>query len=220
GDASHELRAPLAVIQAEATLALQKERDANAYRTSIEMISQETDHMSAVLNQLLTLARADAGKEQLKFERIDLAQFIRDACSDVEELFREKGLELRVDIRDAPRVNGDKRSLRRLLYNLLTNAMRYTPEGGDVSATLRAEHDMAVISVIDTGIGVPTDELPLIFERFYRVDKARSRSEGGSGLGLAICRHIVDIHGGAIEVESQVGKGSAFHVRLPSRKGS
>ncbi len=215
GDASHELRAPLAVIRAEATLALQKSREAKEYRRSIETVSQEADHMAGVINQLLTLARADAGKEHVKFEPIDLAELIKETCSDVEELFREKGLGINVNVQGAPLVNGDRRSLRRLLLNLLNNAIRYTPGGGDVSATLREETDTAVVSVSDTGIGIPSNELPHIFKRFYRVDKARSRSEGGSGLGLAICRHIVDIHDGGIEAESQVGKGSAFHVRLP-----
>jgi len=215
GDASHELRAPLAIIQAESTLAVQKERSPEEYQKSMGIIAQEAENMSSVINQLLTLARADSGKEQLKFENVDLSQFARDLCSDVEMLCSEKGFRLRLKLPSQLWVKGDVRSLRRLVHNLLSNAMRYTPRGGAIAVALRRKDDQAVLSVADTGIGIPPHELPLIFERFYRVDKARSRSEGGSGLGLAICRHIAAVHGGCIEVESQVGKGSIFHVKLP-----
>ena len=101
------------------------------------------------------------------------------------------------------------------MHNLFSNAIRYTGRGGSVSVALKEENKMAVVSVMDTGMGIPADLVPLIFERFYRVDKARSRSEGGSGLGLAICRHIAAVHGGRIDVDSQVNKGSRFNVRLP-----
>ncbi|MBF0495016.1 MAG: HAMP domain-containing histidine kinase [Deltaproteobacteria bacterium] len=214
-DASHELRAPLAIIQAESTLALQKLRKPEAYQRSLELISQESDHMSGVINQLLTLARADAGNEQFTFETIPLQTFIRDIYSDMEILCREKVLQLDSSLPDPMTIKGDRKSLKRLMYNILSNAIRYTPSGGSIFITLQKEDAMAVVTVADTGIGIPSNDLPLIFERFYRVDKARSRSEGGSGLGLAICKYIVDIHGGRIEVESQVDKGSAFHIKLP-----
>ena len=127
GDASHELRAPLAVIQAEATLTLEKERDAQAYRRSLEVIAQESDKMSVVINQLLTLARADTGKEQLTFKIIDMAEFLGDVCDDITILCREKGLTLQPSSFDKVTVHGDKRSLRSLMVNLLGNAIRYTP---------------------------------------------------------------------------------------------
>ncbi len=164
---------------------------------------------------MLTLARADAGKAHFKFEEIALSEFIRELCSDVEILCREKGLELNTDLSDNIFVCGDKKSLVRLMYNLISNAVRYSDEGGTVSVSLHRQGSEAVISVRDTGIGIPPEALPHIFERFYRVDKARSRSEGGSGLGLAICKHIAEAHKGRIEVESIVGKGSAFYVKLP-----
>ncbi len=217
-DASHELRAPLAVIQAEATLALQKDRKADEYRKSMETISQETEHMAAVINQLLSLARADAGKEQIKLKTLNLTDFLQEICSDVEILCHEKGIELQLTVEDRMTISGDKKSLKRLLHNLLDNAIKYTPKDGSISIMVQSKGKMAVISIFDTGIGIPSNELSLIFERFYRVDKARSRSEKGSGLGLAICKHIVDIHGGAIEVDSQLNKGSTFHVRLPKLK--
>lgn len=215
GDASHELRAPLAVIQAESTLALQKVRKAGEYRKCIETISEEADHMSGIINQLLVLARADAGKEHLRFENVELAGFVRETCSDMEILCQEKKLGLALGMVGKSIIKGDKKSLRRLITNLLSNAIRYTPPGGSITVSLRKKAGMAFLTVEDTGIGIPTNDLPFIFERFYRVDKARSRSEGGSGLGLAICKHIAEIHGGTIEVKSEAGKGSAFHVKLP-----
>ena len=215
GDASHELRAPLAVIRAEATLTLEKERDAEAYRRSLEVIAQESDRMSVVINQLLTLARADTGKEQLTFKRIDMAEFLGDVCDDITILCREKGLTLQPSSFDKVTVHGDKRSLRSLMVNLLGNAIRYTPIGGTISVGLRREGQLAVVNIRDTGIGIPPEDLPYIFKRFYRVDKARSRNVGGSGLGLSICKQIIDIHKGKIEVESSMKKGSTFYVKIP-----
>jgi heavy metal sensor kinase len=214
-DASHELRAPLAVIQAEATLTLQKARQPEDYVKSMEVIAQETEHLASIINQLLTLARADEGKGKLKFEKVNLADFIRDICSDVEIVCQEKNLVLQQDLSTEVLINGDVKNLGTLFHNLLDNAIRYTEEGGSITIRTGREGPWAMASISDTGIGIPSDEQSLIFERFYRVDKVRSRSEGGSGLGLAICRQIATLHGGTIEVESEPGKGSIFHVRLP-----
>jgi heavy metal sensor kinase len=214
-DASHELRAPLAVIEAESTLALQKERAPSDYRQSLETISQESRQMSSLIDQLLTLARADAGKEQWNFAPVDLAKLIVSLSADVEVLCQEKGLSFQPGQIQDLAVNGDEARLRELLMNLLNNAIRYTPSPGTVSVYARREGQMAVVAVADTGIGIPQEEIPFIFERFYRVDKARSRAEGGTGLGLAISKHIAEAHGGRIEVESEVGVGSTFAVWLP-----
>jgi len=216
GDASHELRTPLAVIQAESSLALQRERPADEYRQSLQTITQEADHMSSMIDRLLVLARADVGREQLALERVSLGGLVQDVSTDVEILCREKGLGFKLNQTGEVVVEGDRAMLRQLLLDLLDNAIRYTPKGGTVSVSLRREGRMAVVSVADAGIGIPSEDLPLIFERFYRVDKARSRSEGGSGLGLAICQRIAEAHGGRIKVESQVGKGSTFSVWLPA----
>jgi heavy metal sensor kinase len=215
GDASHELRTPLAVIQAEATLTLEKERSAHAYRRSLEVIAQESDKMSSMINQLLSLARVDAGKAQHAFKRIDMAEFLSDVCGDISILCREKGLVLQPSSFDKVTVRGDKRSLRRLMVNLLGNAIRYTPVGGTISVGLRRDGQLAVVTIRDTGIGIPSGDLPYIFKRFYRVEKARSRNFGGSGLGLSICKQIIDIHKGKIEVESSMKKGSTFYVKIP-----
>jgi len=214
-DASHELRTPLAVIEAESTLALQKERPPSDYRQSLEIVSREAKQMSSLIDQLLTLARADAGKEQWNFTEVDLGKLITDLSIDVEVLCQEKGLGFQLGQPQDLVVKGDEARLRELFMNLLDNAIRYTPAPGTVSLSLRREGQMAVVAITDTGIGIPAEAIPFIFERFYRVDKSRSRAEGGSGLGLAICRHIAEAHGGRIEVESQVGAGSTFSVWLP-----
>jgi heavy metal sensor kinase len=214
-DASHELRAPLAVIEAESSLALQKKRPSSDYRQSLETISQESRQMSSLIDQLLTLARADAGKEQWNFTEVDLGKLINKLSTDVEILCQEKGLNFQLGQIQDLAVKGDEARLRELFMNILDNAIRYTPAPGTVSVSLRREGQMAVIAITDTGIGIPAEDIPLIFERFYRVDKSRSRAEGGTGLGLAICRHIAEAHGGKIEVESQVGAGSTFSIWLP-----
>jgi len=214
-DASHELRTPLAVIEAESTLALRKERPPSDYRQSLESISRETRQMSSLIDQLLTLARADAGKEQWNFTEVDLGKLITNLSIDVEVLCQEKGLSFQLGQTQDLVVKGAEARLRELFMNLLGNAIRYTPSPGTVSVSFVREGQMAVVAITDTGIGIPAKDIPLIFERFYRVEKSRSRAEGGSGLGLAICRHIAEAHGGKIEIESQVGGGSTFSVWLP-----
>lgn len=214
-DASHELRTPLAVIEAESTLALQKERRPSDYQQSLETVSREARQMSSLIDKLLTLARADAGKEQWNFAEVELDKLISNLSTDVEVLCQEKGLSFQLGQTQDLVVKGDEARLRELFMNLSDNAIRYTPAPGTVSLSLRREGQMAVVAITDTGIGIPVEDIPLIFERFYRVDKSRSRSEGGIGLGLAICRYIAEAHGGKIEVESQVGAGSTFSVWLP-----
>jgi heavy metal sensor kinase len=214
-DASHELRTPLAVIEAESTLALQKERAPSDYRQSLETISQESTQMSSLIEQLLTLARADSGKEQWNFAEVNLGKLITNLSTDVEVLCQEKGLSFQLGQTQDLVIEGDEPRLRELFMNLLDNAIRYTPAPGTVSVSVRREGQMTVVAIKDTGVGIPAEDIPFIFERFYRVDKSRSRAEGGTGLGLAICRHIAQAHGGKIEVESQVGMGSTFSVWLP-----
>jgi heavy metal sensor kinase len=214
-DASHELRTPLAVIEAESTLALRKERPSSDYRQSLELISTEARHMSSLIDKLLTLARADAGKEQWSFTEINLGKLISNLSADVEVLFQEKGLSFQLEQIQDLVVKGDEDRLKELFMNLLDNAIRYTPAPGTVSISLQREGQMAVVSITDTGVGIPAEDVPFIFERFYRVDKSRSRDVGGTGLGLAICKHIAEAHRGKIKVESQVGVGSTFSVWLP-----
>lgn len=217
-DASHELRTPLAIMQAESTLALSKERTEAEYRKSLETISQESAYMSAVIGKLLFLARSDAGKEPLHFEDIDLKDLIISLSSSVEALAQDKGIKFATDAPENLIVTGDKVKLRQLFINILENAIRYTLQDGSVMVTLTQKEGRAITAITDTGIGIPEEHLPHIFERFYRVDKARSRAEGGVGLGLAIAKYIAESHGGKIEVESTVGKGTTFIVSIPLKK--
>ena len=214
-DASHELRTPLAIMQAEATLALSKERDEADYRKSLETISQESTYMSSVIGKLLFLARSDAGKEQLNFEDVDLKDLITGLSTNIEALAVDKGIKFTVDTQENLVVNGDKVKLRQLFINILENAVRYTPADGNVSVSLVIKDGSALTTISDTGIGIPPEHLPHIFERFYRVDKARSRADGGVGLGLAIAKYIAESHKGHIAVESEVGKGTTFTVTIP-----
>ena len=214
-DASHELRAPLAVIEAESSLALQKERAPDDYRQSLETISQEARQMSLLIEQLLSLARADARKEQWNLTEVNLGKLITDLGTDAEVLCQEKGLSFQPGQPQDLMLRGDQARLRELFMNLLDNAVRYTPGPGIVAVSLRREGQMAVVAVKDTGVGIAAAEIPFIFDRFYRVDKSRSRAQGGTGLGLAICKHIAEAHGGKIEVESRLAEGSTFSVHLP-----
>ncbi len=214
-DASHELRTPLAVIQAESTLTLSKERAEAEYRKSLELVSQEAARMSAIIGKLLFLARSDAGKEPLNFEEVNLKEFITKLSSGLEALAREKSLQLKLGQMEELTVKGDTAKLRQLFLNLMENAIRYSPNGGTITSSVVSKKKNAVVCISDTGTGIPPEHLPRIFERFYRVDKARSRADGGAGLGLAIAKHIAEAHGGKIEVESQVGKGTIFYVSLP-----
>jgi heavy metal sensor kinase len=214
-DASHELRTPLAVIQAESSLALDKKRTQAEYRKSLELVSQEVAYMSEIIGKLLQLVRSDASSEQLNLEEVNLRDLWAELASNVEALAQEKGLQLLPGPMDNLSVKGDKLKLRQLFLNILDNAIRYTPSGGSITASLTRKEENAVVSISDTGIGISAEHLPFIFDRFYRVDKARSRAEGGMGLGLAIASSIAKVHGGDIEIESQVGKGSSFHIILP-----
>lgn len=214
-DASHELRTPLSIVQAESTLALEKERTPDEYRKSLEVISQETSYMSSVIGDLLFLARNDVGKEPFQFDEINLKDLAAELSHEADILAQQKGISFKLGPTDNLLVKGDKVKLRQLFLNLLENAVKYTPGGGIVSLLTSRKDKTAVLSVSDTGIGIPPEHLPYIFDRFYRVDKDRSRAEGGTGLGLSIAWQIALAHGGNIEVQSSVGEGSTFQVLLP-----
>lgn len=214
-DASHELRAPLAVIQAEASLSLQKQRDAAAYRKSLETIAREAEYMSEIIKQILFLARIDSGHQTIVYNIIALNTLLSNICDEIEVLCQEKEQHFSYHIIDDVTIKGDESLLKNLFLNLLTNATRYTPRGGEVKLDLSVEDEMAVIKIKDTGMGIPAEELPHIFKRFYRVDKARSRESGGSGLGLSIASQIVETHNGKLQVESKINEGSTFIVRIP-----
>lgn len=213
-DASHELRTPLSIIQAEATLTLRKKRRPEEYRDAIALISQEAEHMSSITDNLLRLARHEAPRDTATLEAVCVPEVLAEVVVEMAPLCQEKGIDLIRGSMDGLSLRVDITELKQVFMNLLHNAIRYTPEGGTVSVSLSREGRHAVISVKDTGIGIPPEHLAHIFDRFYRVDKSRSRAEGGSGLGLSIARQIVESWGGTIKATSAVGAGSVFSVCL------
>ena len=214
-DASHELRTPLTVLKGQTELVLSKKRSSNEYREVLASNLEEINYMSKVLDDLFTLSKSDEGRLHMEYTPVEFATIIQDVCRHIEILAEEKNIRIVTAYLEPVVVNGDAHRLRQMVWTLLHNAIKYTPEGGEVKVTLLDQGETAVFTVQDNGIGIPEKELPMIFNRFYRVDKARSRDEGGSGLGLSICKHIVEAHQGRIEVESQVGVGSKFRIILP-----
>jgi heavy metal sensor kinase len=214
-DASHELRTPLAVLQAESSLVLEKHRSQEEYRRSLELVSQEVNYMSEIVGKLLVLARSDASSELVSVQEVNVADLLSELSQDIEALAQEKGLRLSFSPMDGVTVKGDRVRLRQLFLNILDNALRYTPAGGTITGSVVRKDDQAVATIEDTGIGIPEEHLPFIFDRFYRVDKVRTDGEGGTGLGLSIATSIAKMHGGTIEVDSRVGGGSIFRIVLP-----
>jgi len=214
-DASHELRTPLAIVQSQAELALRKDRTAAEYREALEVTLKAAQRMKAVVEGLLTLARADAAQANLKRERLDVRKVVEETAALLAPLAAERKVALAVSAEPAE-LEGDPDRLREVVMNLVMNALIYNREGGRVDVTLRHEVDQAVLTVADTGIGIPEAARPHVFERFYRVDRARTREAGGSGLGLAITRWVIEAHGGVISFTSREGEGTTFVVRLPA----
>jgi heavy metal sensor kinase len=215
-DASHDLRTPLALIRSSSELALRRPRSAEEYRETLSGILTTSEETTGLVENLLALARADAGAANLRFEPLDLISHVRKTTEEARILAAAKQVHLVEDLPDRPMwILGDASAIERMLRILLENAVKYTPNGGDISVLFHNGRGGAHIEVRDTGIGIPTKDLPHIFERFYRADQARSRETGGSGLGLAIAQWVVDAHRGSISVRSAVGAGSVFSVRLP-----
>jgi heavy metal sensor kinase len=217
-DASHELRTPLALMRTTAELALRGKQPEKEYREALEQILSELERTSQLVENLLLIARADSGGSKLHTSDIDLTQAVREACLQATPLFQAKHIKFESHLPDRPiAVRGDAQALRGLFLILIDNAVKYTPPEGSVTVSACETNKTAVVTVADTGIGIPPEDLPRIFERFYRVDKARSREQGGAGLGLSIGRWIVEAHGGTINIESDPGGGTTVHVGLPTR---
>jgi two-component system phosphate regulon sensor histidine kinase PhoR len=215
---SHEFRTPLTAIQGFAETLLGGALDDAAHnRRFVEIIRQHAVRLGRLTEDLLKLSQIESGKLELEFRPVEVRPLL-ESCLETARLEADpKRLTLRCECAEqVPAVRGDARRLREVLQNLLDNAVRYTPEGGRVSIHASAADGMVEIAVEDTGIGIPQGDQERIFERFYRVDAARSREVGGTGLGLSIARHLVEAHGGRIEVQSEVGKGSTFRVVLPA----
>jgi two-component system, OmpR family, sensor kinase len=218
-DASHELRTPLAVIRSQAELALSRPREAREYQEALRACLRATTRMTDLVEGLLTLARTDAGMSGTSRERLDLGRIAADATELCRSLADEKQVRLATELHSV-HVIGDPEALSRVVANLVVNAIQYNRPDGEVHLTVASEGAEAILSVRDTGPGIPPEHQEQLFERFYRADKARSRETGGSGLGLAIAKTIVESHGGSIGFTSDPGKGSTFWVRLPLAGGS
>ena len=213
-DASHELRTPLSVILTNTELALSRQRSPEEYRTSLETCRRASQRMKSLIECLLALARFDSGNSALDPRELDLEPVAQDCIDLLQPLAAERNISISRETTPTM-VRGDRDRISQVLTNLLSNAIRYNRDGGEVRLGLAAENGHAIITVTDTGIGISSEELPHIFDRFYRVDKSRSRADGGSGLGLAICKTIVDAHGGTITARSEPQQGTTVEVRLP-----
>jgi heavy metal sensor kinase len=215
-DASHELRTPLAVLRGETEVALNKDRTDEEYRESLTLIKDEAEQLSRIVEDLFLLARQPLDSPGLAKEPVLLNDAVKDCARAAQVLASRKGIRLENENEQQSMVlRGDGELIKRMILNLLDNAVKYTPRGGAINISLARQNGNAEIVVRDTGIGITPAEQLHVFDRFYRVDKARSRSLGGAGLGLSIVWAIVEAHGGKITVDSAPNDGSKFTVELP-----
>lgn len=215
-NASHELKTPLSAMKILIeSLLHQDEPDPGMTREFLGDINQEIDRLSAIVGDLLTIVRFDSRSEKLQMEPIALDELLFDTLGRLNPVATHANITLTPACDELCFVNGDPIKLQQVIYNLVDNAIKYTPTGGTVWVNLFTQAGKAVLEVRDNGIGIPKESLPHLFERFYRVDKARSRSTGGTGLGLSIVQSVVHLHGGDIEVDSEENVGTVFRVYLP-----
>lgn len=215
-DASHELRTPLAVMQAHAELMLRHpDHTIEEDSQHVSTVLQEARRMSKLVGGLLTLARSDAGQLELDRKPVRLDRILQDGVAKMQMLAEVKNLIIQTEIEAAVQLEADEDRLHQLLVIVLDNAIKYTPEGGLIRVACRKTTHAAHVEIEDTGIGIAPDQLPRVFDRFYRSDKARTRQEGGTGLGLAIAQWIVERHGGKIRIESRLSVGTQVYISLP-----
>jgi heavy metal sensor kinase len=214
-DAAHELRTPLATLRAEIDTAIQQPRSAEEYEQMLLSLAEEVARMNRIVSDLFTLARIDMRQYALHKERVELRALLDEAREVWQASAEEGGLEI---VREGPpiEVAGDPVALRRVFMNLIENAIKYNRQGGKIHLSTEELPGKARVRVRDTGMGIAPEDLPRLFKRFYRVDKARSRDSGGAGLGLAICKSFVEAHGGKISVESTPGVGTTFTIEFPA----
>jgi heavy metal sensor kinase len=213
-DASHELRTPLAVIRGEADVALDHDRGPAEYKESLAVIQDEARRLTRLIDDLLNLARADAGHVSLHVEEFYVNDLLAECCRSIQTKAIAKKIDLECRCPEDVAYRGDQELIRRLMLNLIENAIRYTPEGGRVQVKAEDSTHELRIQVADTGIGIPPENATHVFERFYRGDQARSRQNGGFGLGLSIVKWIAESHNGSVELNSEPGLGSTFTVVL------
>ena len=214
-DASHELRTPLTILRGDLDVLLRRPRSAAEYEETFQGINEEVTRLSAMVEALLMLARADSGQAEIARETLYLDAIIEDAIGGISRVAAARSITVDSVLPPDVTIVGDPTWLHQLMLNLLSNAIKYTPADGKVRVILTTEGPWARVDVADTGCGIAEQDLPRVFNRFFRTDEARTRTEGGTGLGLAIARWCAEIHGGRLTVVSQVGQGSVFTVRLP-----
>lgn len=214
-DASHELRTPLAAIRSVGEVGLQKDGSRAEYRDIIGSMLEEVNRLTSLVDNLLTISRADAGSLQLQLVRIPAMDLAREAAALFEIMAEEKSLDLVLEGDEFAVVQGDPLFLRQALVNLLHNAVKYSPVGGTIAVRVYRNTDAVIVEIEDSGPGVPLEDRARIFDRFYRVDKARWRESGGAGLGLSITKWVVEAHSGKIGLESGLKVGCLFRIELP-----
>ena len=211
-DAAHELRTPVSVMLTQTQTALNRERSPAEYRETLEACQRAAQRMRKLIGALLELARLDAGQEQMKRLKFDLSETARSCVELIRPIADEHSIKIHCEL-PALECVGDSERLAQVITNLLTNAIQYNKPGGEIRIGAQSRDGTAILTVSDTGVGIPAEDLPHVFKRFYRGDK--SRTGGNTGLGLAISKAIVEAHGGGIEVSSEEDAGSTFTVRLP-----
>ena len=220
-NASHELKTPLATMKLLLeNLIYQPDMPPELRAEFMQDMNHEIDRLSGIITDLLTLTKMDSEETAIKHEKFDFTELCIGAVHALQPAAEKNRLTLTMDVAKDVTLQGDESKLGQVIYNLIDNAIKYTPEGGSVHVTMKADGRNAVFAVRDTGVGIPEEDAKHIFDRFYRVDKARSRETGGTGLGLSIVRQMVQLHRGEIKVDSVFGKGSTFTVTLPLRKGA
>jgi two-component system, OmpR family, sensor kinase len=214
-DTSHELRTPLSIMKGEAEVILKKTREPEEYQWVLRSIVEEIDFITKVMEGLWILSMGECGGIVLEPQPINLGGLLRRVSEEAKLLAQEKGLSIILGKTAEITVTGDERWVRQLLLNVIDNAIKYTPPGGRITLFMEKTQGSARLLVEDTGIGIPEESLPHIFDRFYQVDKVKARAIGGCGLGLSICKWIADAHGGTIEVSSPLGYGTTISIQLP-----
>ena len=213
-DAAHELRTPVSVVISQAQLGLRAERSAEEYREMLDACLRAGRRMETLTQSLLELSRHDAGAADLKAQPSDLASLARESAELLQPTAAERQVHLEFDLAPAP-CHADPDRIAQVILNLVTNALEHTPAGGTITVRTRSVNQESILAVSDTGPGIAPEHVARVFDRFYRVDQSRNRRTGGAGLGLAICQAIASAHGGTLTVESTVGSGSTFTLRLP-----
>lgn len=214
-DASHDLKTPLTVIRGEIDIALRKKRTPKQYENTLTSVHEEARKLETVIDNLLFLSRMDAQDHRITFQPVRLDEILLELFEKTGRLAREKHIAYVINRAESVSIPGDAVLLSRLVLNLLDNAIKYTPEGKKIEMSLENHGEHALLTVRDTGIGIPRESLPYIFDRLYRVDKARSQTTGGSGLGLSIVKKIADIHHAEVKVKSTPDKGTTVRVSFP-----